>query len=235
MSAAKRAREARRAKPEPYATIRPDVLLSAATGLSAPALKALLLLEASWRPGRNCESGGRAGIAIALLREMGGAGLQGWNAGRDALAELQRKKLIVAAEPAIRPGGPGGARPRAATWRLPHRDGEPVDLAVPAGIARPEGRLRWNVGRIRHDVAALSPLAIRLLVTVIALPHRDRDGALREDAPLVLSLSALAPFSASRARTRPRRAHCDRPPHPVQSRVRPARPDLPACQALRAP
>ena len=191
MSAAKREREARSTRPEPFATMRPDLLLAAAITLPGPALKALLLLHAAWttRPG---QKKGRAIVPHAVMWREGGIGLRGRNAPSRALAALECAGLISLARGATRPGRQGGATASAAEWRLPERDGEPVPMRLPLGVRGAQGKVRLHAERIRADVRQLSPAAFRMLVAIIASPHRDRHGALANPAPMPLSAARLA-------------------------------------------
>jgi hypothetical protein len=204
MSAAKRAREARRRRPDPYATIHADLMLAMACSLPAVELAAWLLLNANHVPGP--DGTGEAVLPYATatrgIRRGATEGGVGPASYRRAIVGLVRRGVVELKRPGVRPGAAGGAQPRgkAAVYTLPHRTSSPPRLAWPpqlqrAGVGRPEGKVRIRAERIRADVRGLSSPALRVLLVAISVGDRTAAGALRDPSPRSLSPTVLAGYT----------------------------------------
>lgn len=204
MAQEKRRKEARKAQPEPFLTLPAVALLSAALRCDGLMLKLWLLLHAAWTPTAHQ---GRPGAIVPFETAVTGTG-----AGRSQVAMafrlLRLSGLAWVIEEGTRPAGPGGARGLAKVWGLPFRvigQKPSSDLLMPPpGVGRPEGKVRWNAGRVRQDARVLSHHAFRLLVAALAHGDRDRYGGLVRSEPFdVAALARLshdfAPRTASRA------------------------------------
>ena len=203
MAGAARQKAAQRAKPDPFLTLPAAAILSAAWQADGLALKLLMLLHAAWTPFAN---GGGAILPTSEAVRITGAGR---TQVAKAFYQLQQLQMVRLVRPGTRPMGAGGSLGLAAVWGLPLRkkdEAHPAGLfIVPEGHRRPEGRVRLNAGRVRHDAEKLSVGAFRTLMAIIAYADRDKFGQLVRDEPfslgpqLVSSLTGLPPRSASRA------------------------------------
>lgn len=193
MAGEPRRKQAKKAKPDPYATFRPDVALAAAISLDGAALKLWYLLHAAWRPGpKGSDNPGRAILPYTEAQKHGGIGLRGATSVCEAFRALEHHGLIRLLVAATRPGGPGGGLGLANEWQLPDRDGEPVELRLGAGISAPRGKLRLNASRIRYDVKKLASRHFKVLMYLVARLDRRDDGSLANSVPFSISQEAIA-------------------------------------------
>jgi hypothetical protein len=193
MSAAKRARENRRRRggsTDPFVWLRCDALLAAACKLRPAELQVLLLLHANWRPTRPNAS---AGEAVLPYRDARGLTRRGGATIAAALRALRDKGEVVLVREGTRPQASGGARGEAAVYDIPRRHGgNQPSVSLPPNVKRPQGKICWNVHRLRHDVKAMSGPALKVLAFAVA--HRDRShtGEQTDRSPLRLSARGLA-------------------------------------------
>jgi hypothetical protein len=181
------------------------LLFAASRAFRPTALQLLLLLHAAWRPGK----GAGRGSTFVSYAQAQAAMCCGRTAVKKGFDALSLAGLIELAERGTRPNGPHGAAKRATTWFIPSREeGRRLPpICLPPGVARPGGAVRWHCERIRADVRALSPAALKVLAFCIGRLHRDRNGAVAMPAPfalpqaatgVLLGLSAAAVNSAVR-------------------------------------
>ena len=145
-----------------------------------------MLLHAAWTPFAHQ---GRPGAILPF-----DTAVQFTRAGRSQVSRsfrcLQDLGLAWVIQQGTRPNGPGGTRGLAAVWNLPFRmPGErppPELLNLPPGVKRPEGKVRWNAGRLRQDTQQIPHHAFRLLVAAIAHMDRHQDGGLARPDPFPL-------------------------------------------------
>ncbi len=191
VSSAKRLREARRRKGrEPFATLRCDDLLSAACALDPAALRVWLLLHAAYKPPEVTGGTGEAFISFTQAVEMAG---HGRSAIATAFRRLRASGHIVLVREGSRPRAQGAAAGEAAVWNLPSRSSDPRPKPpLPAGVERPEGKVRWNAHRLRADIRDLSPAATKVLAFAVAHRRREKDGRLAGNVPFNLAARPLA-------------------------------------------
>jgi hypothetical protein len=195
VSAAKRARDAKRAQPrtEPYARITAAHLLALACCLSPDGVRLVLLLHANWTvdPARPGSEHGRTVLPYAVALRNG---FKSRKAIKRAFDELTAAGVIVLDRPGTSPQRAGCARGAAAVWRLPNREGGDagVKLPLPASVKVPSGVVRWNAGQMRADSRDLSSAALKVLAMLIAFRPRDGRGALVLPKPMVLSARRFA-------------------------------------------
>jgi hypothetical protein len=202
MSQEKRRKASRTARREPFLTLPAAALLSAAARCDGLTLKVLLLLHANWTPTahRNRSPGAILpfNTAVSITK-----------AGRSQVAKafqnLQDLGLAGIIQEGTRPGGPGGLLGMATVWRLPFRvPGEtppPELLKLPPGVKYPEGKVRWNSGRLHKDAEQLSNHAFQLLVAAVAHGKRTRKGALMQPEPFLIGPSQAHLWCGMKPRT----------------------------------
>lgn len=183
-----RTRAAKRTKGEPYASI-PLRLLATPTlrRLNDEALATFLLLNANWVPGSIRSEPGKAILPQRTAAKYGRCRTRG---ATDAFKELAACGMIVLHRLPVLPGAMGGAKPRAAEWRIPSRE---VGSRLPTlghNQRSPEGSLRIHNQRLRQVVRELAGTPLRLMMQVLTLHDRTgHDGKLVSEAPFPLATS----------------------------------------------
>lgn len=207
MSGLERERAARKtAISVPFATMRADALLVAACVLSANAFRVVWLANAGWKPGEKGLTDGRVVLSYSMIRHpnsktraarMNGTGpaaapSPGSQSVTSGIKEAIAGNWLTLRTPGTRRCQQGGARGNAAEYGVPHRHGADAPrVEMPPDVRRPEGKVRLNAERMRHDAADLTAQELRVLGYIIAFQDRDTNGALVTDAPFALRLTLL--------------------------------------------
>lgn len=203
MSALARARDVKRARTEPFCTIRQDVLLFAAIRLSGRALRCYWLANAAWLPDkRDWGEGVTSGAAVLPIRRLqrphapNRPGRQcitpSTDTIRQGLDECVAAGLLVLLALGTRPGRAGGATAQASKYDVPHRHSANAPrVEMPPNVPRPDGKVRQINVRVRADIARINETEIRIFTYAVA--HRDRtaEGHVKVQEPFSLSVRGL--------------------------------------------
>lgn len=208
MSGPIRRRDANRQKPEPFFTLRCDMLSAAACRFTNVAFRCFIVANACWVPTKPDASAGLVVLPHQMIRHPHPSGKPKPEAPSQrniapAIDEVLRSGWMECRSKGIAPKRSGSARVagKAATFDLPCRHkGRGFLVEMPVIFRRPQGSIRLNSTRARADAAELKPLHLRLLYFLASLHDRDRLGALANANCFSVSANEIAEaFCVSRS------------------------------------